>query len=555
MHDAPLITGSLPMMPWLSEETLFSWVSRHHRLWGAQPSSWTSIALFGRPRAGVHHDLPNALQSLADRTCGVFGSAIEIAINRTLLGFFRPFLSADAGDVALRWMCSPSVAHLKFKMGLLTSRFGAHHPLKACLACVEDDIRMHGWPYWHLPHQIPGVWICPAHQEILRASTLKATGVQRFSWLLPSQQHWAKKLELRDIDTARRFGAFILRVASSPIGPGQLHSYALASTVTSLLWERGLLTHAGHVRQRHAAQSFLECCARLRELPDMVALPSGQADAECQLGRLLRGPRSGTHPLRTLSLLFWLLPDEQRQGDFVRSRQLGRGDQSATRSETLAVPQDNTSAGTQKAAGHSLEQTPKLRPKRLKGDLREAIVHMLREGGDPPVVSGECGVSLCSVYRVLRNEPGLLQRWRGARFRSERLRMRRKWAAALRNCPTGGAKTVRCHEPATFTWLYRHDAAWLRAHTPARKVVQHRASSVDWPARDRQLSQEVISITEALRSSGSKGPLRLWQIYQLVPNLRRKLSALPRLPLTAAAIAQMTRPKAGVACGTGSIAH
>jgi len=36
----------LPLLPRLEDETLFSWVSRHHRRWGAKRASWTANVFF-----------------------------------------------------------------------------------------------------------------------------------------------------------------------------------------------------------------------------------------------------------------------------------------------------------------------------------------------------------------------------------------------------------------------------------------------------------------------------------------------------------------------------
>ena len=54
------------------------------------------------------------------------------------------------------------------------------------------------------------------------------------------------------------------------------------------------------------AASFLEYAKPLRMLAEMTALPSTVTEAVTQLGRLLRPPRSGTHPLRHLILIHWL---------------------------------------------------------------------------------------------------------------------------------------------------------------------------------------------------------------------------------------------------------
>jgi hypothetical protein len=43
-----------------------------------------------------------------------------------------------------------TLAHFKLRLGILTSRFRANHPLKACVVCMAADRNRFGWAYWHL---------------------------------------------------------------------------------------------------------------------------------------------------------------------------------------------------------------------------------------------------------------------------------------------------------------------------------------------------------------------------------------------------------------------
>lgn len=110
-----------------------------------------------------------------------------LARERTLLSFYRHFMSERAEQAAMEDMVTGNIAHLKFRMGLLTSRFRANHPLKACVACMSRDVQEYGWTYWHTRHQLPGVWWCPDHGVFLRESRLKSPGVERFRWTLPRE--------------------------------------------------------------------------------------------------------------------------------------------------------------------------------------------------------------------------------------------------------------------------------------------------------------------------------------------------------------------------------
>lgn len=185
MPETDKLFPEYQLLSWLPDETFFSLVSRHHQLWGHVTAAQTCQLMFGSARAGVHHDLPNSLGAFAQRTNVLLGDVDSIARERTLLNFYAAFAPPDETANAVACMSGASVAHLKLRLGILTSRFRANHPLKACPQCLEQDLRETGWAYWHLKHQFPGVWMCTAHQQPLLQSALKANGVERFQWLLP----------------------------------------------------------------------------------------------------------------------------------------------------------------------------------------------------------------------------------------------------------------------------------------------------------------------------------------------------------------------------------
>lgn len=158
---------ALPLYDWLPDESVFSLVSRLHLLWGHPLSSTTSSILFGHARSGVQHDLPTRLTEFSQRTQGQLGGDKDIAAERTLVRYYRCFLSAAERDHLVTSLCGPTIAHLKLRLGLLTSRFRANHPLKACPQCMAEDLEHHGTAYWHLRHQYPGVWVCLTHHALL----------------------------------------------------------------------------------------------------------------------------------------------------------------------------------------------------------------------------------------------------------------------------------------------------------------------------------------------------------------------------------------------------
>ena len=100
------------LLNWLPGETLFSLVSRQHAFWGYTGASETSTILFGRRQAGTHHDFPNELDEFWARTGGVLGTPDDLALDHTLLSYYRPFSSDGLISDCLAMMGGKSVNHL-----------------------------------------------------------------------------------------------------------------------------------------------------------------------------------------------------------------------------------------------------------------------------------------------------------------------------------------------------------------------------------------------------------------------------------------------------------
>ena len=550
-----------PLLPWLPGETLFSLCSRHHRLWGHILSSRSAELLFGGPRLGTQHDLPGGLDQLVRRTAGDFGTAEGLARERTLLQFYRPFLAPLDVDHAVWTMGGNNVTHLKFRMGLLTSRFRANHPLKACRSCMYDDLTEHGWVYWHLGHQYPGVWMCPLHHVPLVISTVKSNSVERFHWHLPSETNltpaWDSSSDAELIQLSA-LGELVSALVGYPAADGWLSLDAVQFLVRRQLEARGWITTNGNVRVTVAANDYLNHALALRAPLELAALPRTLTEAKLEVARLLRPIRSGTHPLRLLVAIHWLFgnaksfidahleslrcapamssegdtPELPKSQDDRHSRllQLLREGKSASAAAADVGIDVTTVIAWAAKAGLGIARRPKI----LKPELRSSLVLDLRNGLDKIDAAGRHGISIETVTRVLQTEIGLHAKWKEVRADKARRTSRELWLALQAKHPIIGIKLLRAMAPAAFSWLYRNDRPWLREHSPIVNVGlgNVRASSVQWDQRDIELSAAVQRVTLKLSQERGGRPLQLWMVYQALPELKPKLRALDRLPLT-----------------------
>jgi len=554
-----------PRLEALPDESLFSLCSRHHRLWGYGSASSSCSELFGSRRAGVHHDFPSALGEFERLADGAFGGASDIALQRTILKFYVPFSQSSAVQRTVAGMTGPSVAHLKFGLGLLTSRFRANHPLKACEYCLVEDAYDHGWAYWHLEHQFPGVWTCCRHRSPLLECTVKANGIERFMWHLPRLERLQPTgLAQREALAAHRYlSDLVNELVNMDRPPGWLHASNVLGTLRARLRVRDWLTHCGHLRLAEASRDFRGYLTALDGLPELSRLDMTDGLARNWVERVARPLRSGTHPLRLLLAIHWLFespddfveshdkvslsdtaidpaPRSESHGDWepalrARKSEVARRLQTGESSHSVALAL-GVDIGTVMAWGAQAGIAPRRRPKSLVQPVRVALIAALKAGLSKKEAAASQDVTVQSITRLLRTEPGLSAAWQTAsRLRMQRER-RNTWEQIFRSHPHLGAKLLRAMNPASYSWLYRNDREWLLRHSPSPTRRTVRRSSVRWDDRDTTLSSAVRHVVLNLHAAGRTKPLKLWEVVQQLPELKAKLGALRRLPLTARAL-------------------
>ncbi len=559
-----------PLLEWLPDESLFSLVSRIHLLSGYRLARQTSECLFGNHRSGTHHDFPNCLGEFELRTKYSLGTAQEIALNKTLLKYYRAFIPlSDSASVA-EIMYGRSVAHLKFRLGLITSRFRANHPLKTCPTCMADDRIKYGWAYWHLEHQFPGNWWCEVHNQPLYESLLKSTGVGRFLWHLPSikeLRQWPTNGIEYSNSTAQAIKSLAQTVKTLVITgvstPWNTDNFWVI--YRKELANRGWLT-GQRLRFTMMVPEFLSYSRKIRILPELSALPTTTDAAKAQLGRLLRCPRNGTHPLRHIILVNWLFGGATKFLDTCKSSS-STDDHTSSENTILQIthgynkdPREMQVLNLLQHQGISMRAAAEevgvdintvmawatkiglpinRRPKKLKEDKREELIKQLRLGVEKTDLALQTDVSIATINRILRTVPGLQREWHSTRFNLALDKARTTWSDLISRYPQLGTKLLRSMEPSIYAWLYRNDRDWLREYSPhADTPTNNRENRNMWDKRDIELSTEVKRTALDLSQKNPRVPIRLWQLYQQIPELKAKLDVLDRLPLTKHAIEQ-----------------
>lgn len=558
---------------WFPDETLFSLSSRYHRFLGHRRHDETCQTLFGHPRQGSAHDFPARLSTFEDRTRGALGSAIDIILQRTLLPFYFPFRSPLDADNALAAAQECGLGHLKASLGMLASRFGASHPLKACPHCIVEDQRVFGVAFWRRDHQWPATWICTTHDCILERALAKVNSQGRFQWLLPDDVDFAPPGSAADLEcakpTLRELSRAAIRLGRLPAGTHFDPSH-LVEVYRRRLQSLALM-NASFRLDTHEFEALLDrTLGPLASVHGLQTLSGRETSLAIQFSRLFVGGCGSANPLRHLLLSMALFGTWSDFDAAYRLQQVGPGALPEDTSNTQ--PDDEIQASTRDrrwslvravAAGDSVSAAAKTagvavatamcwvaaaglstprRPKKLRPELRDLAIRRLRAGGAKEAVASAIGMSIQSVTMLLRSEPGLAIAWHEARNQKAMRIAREKWRRTAERLASPSPAAMRSLQPAVFAWLYRNDRAWLQSFAQTLpSLPRSNNATIKWDARDAALSAAIRSTALELTNDRLGSSVRLADLCNSIDELKGRLSSLDRLPMTRTAIAEVTR--------------
>ena len=182
MEDEKIL-GFLPDMT--QGETLYSWTGHFHRLSGSASTVNSSRQLFGNVSAGLRPDIPSSLDHFTKVTDRIFGSVETLVYERSLVGFYAPFLPKVNVKRALQRMKGNSIKTLRSDLKMRLNYFGTSSPLKACSQCIREDMNTFYISKWYVEHQWPAAWMCRKHHQPLQMVNYEVTSKNLGNLILP----------------------------------------------------------------------------------------------------------------------------------------------------------------------------------------------------------------------------------------------------------------------------------------------------------------------------------------------------------------------------------
>jgi hypothetical protein len=473
-------------------ETLYSWAARYHRLSGNVMASQTSLQLFGDTRAGLRHDFPSHLDRFDRITRGHLGDPAVIAKEKTLLGFFSPFADRNRYCSALNQMRGTSVARLKTDLGLMPSRVGAAHPMKACPDCVSAEFRRLGFALWHIEHQWPSVWICREHEMPLKAfrneKELKSLrryvlpdDLQEEEWRTPDWHGSVAKKRLLEL---AKFSSAL--ICSETLVQYRLEIVRYAALVAAA--KRQWVASDGSMRFHQIRDAFRDYYRGLDDVPGFGVLVTTEKEHGGLVGTMLRRYDGIRHPLKQLLLICFFF---ESPTDFHTSYQAATEEVEAGNVSKFGVP-PNLAWRAQLRQLVETEQTsvnqaakilgvavPQVihwankdgihynkRPRVITVKIEKVIRDSAKKGLPQSEIAKSAGVKKSLLRSYLAGDTKLREIWRAARLEAER-QDRRSAFLALLEAQRGLRISLLKRIPGNdFSWLRRNDPDWLSRNLP-----------------------------------------------------------------------------------------
>lgn len=132
----------------------------------------TLLELLGKNRPLRNLNMPTYLTNFINAVKGSGLSTEDIIYNHTAYPFVIPFKTNSKRETTFNNMLNPGskpASVINQINQLMTFDDHFHH----CSKCFEEDIFNYGESYWRRIHQMPGVLICPHHNELLMKTKRK----------------------------------------------------------------------------------------------------------------------------------------------------------------------------------------------------------------------------------------------------------------------------------------------------------------------------------------------------------------------------------------------
>lgn len=469
-----MTTFHLSLQP---NESLYSGLSRIAISMGYPAAGMALKALFNTQ----HKQLSSAFVSVIPQLSKLTGIDRQALIeHHTALPLFRSFVSEDVYQLAQAELVNGRTTSVDKLLSTSANRMKLSGQMRYCPLCCKEQKDAYGYPYWQIHHQLPGVYVCSEHQQVL--NEVKVT---RKKLVLPDD---AVISRFAKCDLLSKLAAFATDAWRSPLINYSAKRYH--HCIRQKLDRSGYVTQQGRIRQEKWQRDFIGNWAAYSYISDIAEILENEAGLYLQ--SFFYNEYNVLSPLKHLLILVCLFESWR---DFIEyyqrfDKQKNEGQESTSiTNKAISVPcylpdqhgslrsfakRINCSVITAKKI--ALQQGVQIdrRPQLLFGAERDLIKQLLKDGLTTAQIAAEIPCSVGSVEQILSQNPDIAAQRKAIRKTKTLQKHRSAIRQLLVNNPNWRRSDVQDSARAAYTWLYKHDSEWLYQQLPAETPRQQR---------------------------------------------------------------------------------
>jgi hypothetical protein len=294
------------------DETLYSWCARYHRLNGSNNPRTTSRRLFGHPTAGLRPEQPYHLGQFQKNTHRRLGSLDVLLRQRTVFGFYAPFLSPIAIAKVSQHLEGGDGMPARALLGMSKDGQSARAALRYCPECIKEQLASNAVSWWKREQLWPSLCICPEHGCFLTATRDKLLERASADYFL-AHELGASQLQLPSAITPRQHQLlssltnWTTKLANMP--DSSFDDSVLRFAYLKQAKQLGWVALDGSLRLRLLQESFLAQCGAIATFPAFHFIKFADAVNGGFLGTLLRLYPGRRHPSKHIVLMNFLFAD------------------------------------------------------------------------------------------------------------------------------------------------------------------------------------------------------------------------------------------------------
>ena len=510
-------------MPWgifdaprpYRDELHFGYFGRLQTYWLTPTANDLARHLRGGTKGHASGDLLGLSDDLVRYLAAAGIDAEHLLWRHTLLPYYLAFQTQDERTRVVSVIGTGSLTGLHFRMGIGSSRVKHPRYFRYCPACWRHELAELGEVYVKRLFQLPGVLLCPVHDEPLCDTTVHYRPLaSRAYWNFTGADGTSKSgfapASVREMELARLLAldARRLLLQGASVHP---RAECLAADYHRALQHLGLASRNMHPVALESA--FLEV------FPMSFLLKLGLAFEPGWEGNWLRCfVRKSSHHFHPLQhLLFrrfvesqlsndcwawmeaerWpcLSPLRPHPGPVVVSVLRLHVDASCEAWDGIFV----CACGCRYSGGGdgypAVERMQFHRVIAHSPHLQRRVVDMAAAGCNPSEIAQQLKLHRKTV-RVWLNSS---RRPNSRKAEAAVVADREAWLVLVRNNSQSTLKELKVLAPALFSRVYAHDAAWLKSVPLPRQPYRPQVNHDEWQRRDPVLARQVADQAEDIR--------------------------------------------------------